>query len=269
MTQINHEQFMLTAHGEVLRWFCKEYIPAHPRPWTFRDLRPDIAMIRFEDTDHGPFMGKERTLYGSQHLRSTPDTQAWFHLWNVLTHGATGCDGLTYAKVTEIVPHWLESRGGAGGERQPGFCYNYNSMPRFADRHRFFVPLNNTVVYDHEVGHDLLKDVPLILLTGVQVSEQTLEAIRQCVNDGSVCVAWGPLAARQGFDWTGGYKEMAVGKGKFVLTDDFSDRRVYDQMARFIGSPYEIRYRFKNHTVRLKMVDENKVDVVVDGPAAG
>ncbi len=260
MTQINNEHFNLTAHGEVLRWFCKEYMPAHPRPWTFRDIRPEIAMVRFEDTDHGQlYGGGADRLYGSPNLRSTADTRAWFGLWNILTHGYTGRDGLTFFKGT------MANSGEEYIPRAPGFYHTYNSMPKFAARHNFFVPLNNTVVYDHLVGYELLKDVPCILLTGVQVSEPTMAAIRRCVSEGAVCIAWGPLAKKQGFDWNGGYQELAEGKGKFILTDDFGMQPVLGQLSKFIGSPYEIRYRFKDYTVHLKRVDENKVHVVVDG----
>ncbi|MBB3073253.1 hypothetical protein FHS14_006290 [Paenibacillus baekrokdamisoli] len=41
----------LTVWGEQLQWFARHYLPADPRPYTSREVRPDIAFIRFDYTD--------------------------------------------------------------------------------------------------------------------------------------------------------------------------------------------------------------------------
>lgn len=257
MSQTTQDTYQLTPHGEVLRWFNKTYIPANPRSWTFRDVKPNIAIIRFEDTDHGQrYTGDWKDeLYGSPHLKSTRDTEAWFGIWNLLTFGKTGRDGLSLFKA------WV---GPSGYERavHKDLTASYLTRPVQADMHRFFVPLNGVVVYDHTAGYDLLKDVPLLFLTGLQVSDEAMAAIRRRVEEGAVCVAWGPLAKKHGFnDWSEGVSIVKHGKGQFVLTDDFGYREVYQEIKTMIGRPDEIHYRFGDAQVVLRRVTDNEISV--------
>ena len=262
MTQPNADTYQLTAHGEVLRWFAKEYVPNRPRPWSFRDVRPRVAIIRFEDTCFGQrYTTWPDSLYGSGALHSDADTEAWFALWNLLTAGRTGRDGLTFFKV------WVAP---SGYERpvRPGVAESYLSRPVQADTHRFFVPLTGTVVYDHTVGYELLADVPLIVLTGKRLSEETLRAVRRRVSEGATCLAWAPLARRNGFtDAPQGVTVIEEGAGKWVLTDDFGFGAVFQHVWQWIGHPDEIRYRFSEHDVVLRRVTDNQVAVEVDGKA--
>lgn len=259
VNKIDEDNHQLTPHGEVLRWFCKEYLPAHPRSWTFRDVKPNIAIVRFEDTCHGQrYTDFPDKLYGSDKLHSDRDTEAWFGIWNVLTFGKTGRDGLSMFKA------WV---GPASYERgvEKGVTPSYATRPAFADMHRFFVPLNGAVVYDDTVGYDLLRGVPLIYLTGKQVSDATMAAIRKCVTEGAVCVAWGPLAAKHGYgDWKEGVKIIVEGKGKMILTDDFGLGAVTRETNLLVGHPDKISYRFGDNHVTLKRVTDNEVSVLVD-----
>jgi len=255
VNQASAGDFQLTSHGETLRWFCREYLPAHPRPYSFRDVRPNIAIVRFDDTCHGQrytgsFLDK---LYGSEKLRSSADTEAWFGIWNLLTFGKTGRDGLSFFKA------WMAPYG-YQRPVQEGVTQSYLTRPLMADLHRFFVPLNGVVVYDHLADYDLLKGVPLLFLTGVEISAGTMSAALKCVEEGAVCVAWGPLAARHGFaDWKSGVSVVERGRGKVVLTDDFGLGRVYQEIAGLIGRPDEVRYRFGSHEVVLRRVTDNEV----------
>ena len=36
-----------------LSLFAKKYLPENPRSYTFRDFEPEIAIIRFDDTEWG------------------------------------------------------------------------------------------------------------------------------------------------------------------------------------------------------------------------
>jgi hypothetical protein len=221
-------------------------------------VKPSIAVIRFEDTCHGQrYLDPNDRLYGSPNLHSDEDTEAWLAMWNLITFGKTGRDGLTYFKA----PY-----GSYGYQRpnQPGFAQNYASRPIETDMHRFFVPLNGAVVYDHLVSYDLLKGIPLLFLTGKEVSPDTMAAIHKCVQEGAVCVAWGPLAKKNGFDFKKSeVKVIPEGKGRFILTDDFQYAAVYGQIGGLIGRPDEIRYQFGSHTLTLKRVTDNDISVDV------
>lgn len=258
MTVINASDYQLTPLGETLRWFCKEYLPAHPRPWTFRDVKPSIAIIRFEDSCHGQrYIDPADKLYGCPNLHSDADTEAWLQIWNLLTFGKTGRDGITYFKAP---------LGTYGYQRpmQPGVAQCYASRPLQADLHRFFSPLNGVVVYDHLANYNLLKGIPLLFITGKEVSKETMEAVRRCVQEGTVCVMWGPLAKKNRFEYDGhGVKTVPEGKGRFVLTDDFQTVRTYQEVWNLIGKPDEIRYTFGDQSVTLKRVTDNEVTVDV------
>lgn len=270
MSQIVPERFVLTPIGEVLRWFCTEYVPSHPRPWDFADLQPDIAIVRFPDSCHGQrFSAISATgqpwgerLYGSPHLRSTADTEAWLGLWNLLTFGGTGHDGLTAFKssVATSDPISFEPQG------------TYATPAARCEEHTFFTPVNNTVVFDHLVGYERLCGIPLLFLTGVAASPETVAAVRRCAEEGATVVAWGPLAQRCGLlPWVTGTTSQACGKGLLMATDAFASIEVARAVARHRGRSDEIRYRFRarkggTHEVVLHREDANRVSVEVRQP---
>ena len=254
---ISPDRYQLTPHGEVLKWFCRTYIPAHPRPYTFRDIHPTTAIIRFEDGDFGQKSVGTKHLYGSSNLTGDADTRAWLSIWNLLTYGKTGTDGLTYFKNTcagppndpryhnEVTPSYLNDNVSSG-------------------MHSFFVPLDGVVVFDDFVGYERLKGIPLLFLTGKRVSEETMTAIRRCVDEGAVCIAWGPLARQNGFsDWQNGVTVIPQGKGRFVLTDDFGSQDTLVQYYNFRGRPDEISYRFGDQQVTLRRITDNDIEVEI------
>lgn len=271
MSQVTPEMYQLTAHGEAVRRFIREYLPEHPRPWTFRDITPTIAIVRFPDSDYGQrFMRAPESqrqgsmgnwnagLYGTEKLPNTPDSEAWFDLWNLLTHGATGTDGLSYFKP-------YISAGGYERPVKEGQVQSLYSRPVQADMHRFFVPMNNVVVFDHLVGYERLRDIPLIFAVGVELSGETREALLKRADEGATVVLWGNLARKQGFpEYADGVREIARGKGKLILTDTFSSNDLFQRIWPHIGRPDEIRYIFGKRRVILKRVTDNDVEVHVD-----
>jgi hypothetical protein len=257
MTEIREDRYQLTPHGEMLRRFCREYVPAHPRPWTFRDVRPEAAIIRFEDGDFGQRSWGVPGLYGSKTLEGDADTRAWLGLWKVLTRGRTGGDGLAYFKI-----------GAKGPAHDPRhhveMTPSYATDPEAAARHPFFVPLNGVVVFDSTVEYPRLRDIPLLFVTGRKLSAATAGAVRRCVEEGAVCVAWGPLARRCGLapDWAGGVSVAPAGEGRYVFTDDFKAPEAIAEYEEYLPEEEEIRYRFGRHTVILRRADsDNTVDV--------
>ena len=254
------ELYQLTAHGEMLKRFCREYLPEHPRPWTFRDIRPEAAIIRFEDGDFGQRSWGVPGLYGSKTLVGDADTQAWLDLWNVLTRGRTGNDGLAYFKL-----------GAQGPKNDPRHHLevtpSYATDPERAAAHAFFVPLNGVVVFDDQVGYERIADIPVLFLTGKQLSAGTVEAVRRCVRAGAVCVVWGPLALRCGLaeNWRQGVRVEPVGAGKYIFTDDFAAPQAVAEYERWLAQEDEIRYRFGGHTVVLRRgASDNEVSVELD-----
>jgi hypothetical protein len=53
VTYQSEHLYRLTEFGKILRWFCREYVPAHLRPYTFREATPEVVIARFPDTCWG------------------------------------------------------------------------------------------------------------------------------------------------------------------------------------------------------------------------
>ncbi len=154
--------------------FLCDYVPAHPRPYTWRDFQPRIGIIRYDDTCFdirqgclGEYPGP---LYG--HVPAGPANTEWLNIWSLLSHGFIRTDSLS---------HQWEAR-------------------RFGSR-TLFAPLHNVAVYDHQVEAATLAGLKLIFLTGETVSEETLAAVTDLVRQGATCVLPPRLApAGSGFD---------------------------------------------------------------------
>jgi hypothetical protein len=247
-------RYRLTEYGEILRWFCREYIPNHPRDYTWRDVVPEIVIVRFPDTCWGQRYSEwPDNLYGALNLHSSAATEAWFKIWNLLTYGVTGDDGITYYK------HRI------GKELLPS---NPDSSPvaQNVKVHTFFSPLNNVVVYDHLVPETLLESAKLIFLTGMEVSPESLKGVMNRVQAGAICVAL-PSLVKPLFSNDKGRRIaiMPSGKGKWVITEDFGHPEVLAHVKSFLGDPRQIRYRFGKREVRFRRTTEdfNRIEIEV------
>lgn len=175
--------------------FLHDYVPAHPRPYTWRDFRPEIAIIRYDDTcfdQRQGYLGEyPGPLYG--HIPAGPENTEWLNIWSLLSHGFMRTDSAS---------HQWEAR-------------------RFGSR-TLFVPLHNVAVYDHEVGYEIIKGLRLIFLTGVAISPETLAAVQRGVQEGAACVLPPRLAPPQsGMEKV---KEITIvpdGQGKWLVVPEF------------------------------------------------
>lgn len=233
-------RYVPSEYGKVYRWFVRDYVPAHPRPYSFREMRPDVAIVRFDDSYWGqPGRYFQKFLFGGADLPGA-DSIAWIGLWHLLTHGYTSPEGISYHNAGWTRPHG------------------------------FFTPLNNVVVYDDEVSLDRLRGLKVVFLTGLRVSPETRDAIAQLVrDDGLICVAQkslapADLAAKVVPDAAS--TVIAHGKGKWLLTDNFDTDSVRGLVAPWLGAPDEIRYRFGSHGLCVKQLgDDNSIQISLDG----
>jgi hypothetical protein len=175
--------------------FLGEYVPAHPRPYSWRDFQPETAIIRYDDTCFdvrqgylGEYPGP---LYG--HIPARPENWEWLNLWSLLSHGFVRTDSAS---------HQWEAR-------------------RFGSR-TLFAPLNNVAVYDHEVSYETLAGLKLIFLTGVGISAETLRGVGKRVKEGAVCVLPPRLApAGSGMEAIKDITSLPDEKGKWLVVPDF------------------------------------------------
>jgi hypothetical protein len=175
--------------------FLHDYVPAHPRPYTWRDFQPEIAIIRFDDTcfdQRQGFLGEyPGPLYG--HIPAGVENTEWLNLWSLLSHGFLRTDSAS---------HQWEAR-------------------RFGSR-TLFVPLHNMAVYDHEVGYETLAGLRLIFLTGVYISPETLAAVQRRVQEGATCVLPPRLApVKSGMQNIKDISLLADGKGQWLVVPEF------------------------------------------------
>jgi len=189
----NHPEGQLIL--EAYKEFVQGYVPDHPRPYTWRDFIPEIAIIRFDDTCFdirqrylgeypGPLMG---------HIPADPDNTEWLNIWSLLSHGFVRTDSAS---------HQWEAR-------------------RFSSR-SLFIPLQNVVVYDHNVEYKMLKGLKLAFLSGVTISSETYTAIERAVKEGLTCVLPPRLAPpKSGFEKITENTLIPQGKGKWLVVPEY------------------------------------------------
>jgi hypothetical protein len=240
----------LTDQGRHLRDFAAKYVPEHPWPFTFRDLRPTTAIIHFDDTCFDDRQTRLTefpcALYG--HVPADRINTEWLYVWNLLTHGYVRTDSLTHTWETKLP------------------CQRI-----------LFAPMNNVVVYDHLAGDRELQDVDFIFFTGIEISPRTYAAVSRRVKEGATCVTparllpseAGPLKASE-------ITIIRDGKGKWVVPADFyqlhyecwrngpAEEQLRDALEGLLGPEDEWRYRFGDQQVIGRMVD-NDPDVLEFG----
>ena len=248
-----NQNVKLGERGEVFRAFAKEYVPSNPRPYSFRDFEPQIAIIRFDDTDWGQgkdfFCSVEEGgqtidlywkdwLFGAYDLNTSPESEEWIKAWHTITHGMVKKESLSW---------------NAGNY--------YKGMP-----HRSFAPANSPVVFDDSVTKEHLKTVKLAFLCGLFMSNQTLSDISELVKkNGLVVVTSARFAPKELVaGYTGGTKEFRDGKGKWIISGDMAGDELKKLVRPFIGNDDEIVYHFKgNRKVTMKISpDGNELEIV-------
>lgn len=232
-TMLEGGGFRINEYGKRYRRFAKEYIPAHPRPYTFRDFLPSTAIIRFDDTDWGqgyslPWADR---LFGAYNLKTSRESHEWLRAWSTITHGHT-------------LPQSI----------------SFNCLPPYEGKpHRSFAPANGPIVFDHTVSGALLDSVKLAFLCGSIISKQTLKEVTSRVRQGKMSVVSSPRFAPEEIRraYAGGTYPARLGAGLWVITDDMASKEVYGAVRPLLGPPDEMTYAYKDGTrLRFKISDD-------------
>ncbi len=249
----DQQHIKLVERGEVIKRFAKEYVPSNPRPYTFRDYEPEIAIIRFDDTEWGQgphtyctvdYHGKKIDyywkdwLFGAYNLHTSPESEEWIRAWHTITHGMVKKESLSWN----------------AGNVYAGMAY------------RCFAPANSPVVFDDTVTKKYLKSVKLAFLCGLYISKTTQDDVRSLVKDNGLVVVTSKRFAPEKLaaQYTSGTREFADGKGKWIITDDMAGDDLKKIVAPWLGNDNEIVLRFSgNRKVTLKISpDGNELHVV-------
>jgi hypothetical protein len=232
----NNDNLTLKERGRVLSRFVKEYVPENPRPYTFRDLEPEVAIIRFDDTEWGQgpntycsvdYDGQKVNLYwkdwlfGAYDLRTSPESEEWMKAWHTITHGVVKKESLSWN----------------AGNIYEGMDY------------RCFAPANSVVVFDDSVTKKHLGSVKLAFLCGLFMSRETLEDVGELVHQCGLVVVTSKRFAPKEFvsHYSSGTKEFIDGKGKWIITDDMAGDDLKRLVSPRIGNDNEIVFRFKGN----------------------
>jgi hypothetical protein len=218
--------------------FIRDYAPAHPRPYTWRDFHPQIGIIRYDDTCFdvrqgylGEYPGP---LYG--HIPAGTVNTEWLNIWSLLSHGFIRTDSLS---------HQWESR-------------------RFGSR-TLFAPLHHVAVYDHQVSADTLAGLKLIFLTGELISDETSGAVSDLVKRGATCVLPPRLApAKSGFESIRENTIIPDSSGQWLVVPEFyrlhyetfcggpADALLRETLKPLIGDGDTLVYDFGKHQVKAR-----------------
>ena len=203
----------LTAHGIVVSDFAKKYVPQNPRPITWRDYRPRVAIIRLPDggwgqsppdTEMEEYPSRNRLLGNKDHPLDKAASE-WLYVWPILTHHVV----------------------------HPGAISLWN-RGIYPDKPDFFIPIDSVAVFDHLVEGSVLDSVECFIVCGHALSSKTFEEIKNKVSHGATCI----IARRLYNQHT---REQLP--GKWLVVKSFTDPGVAQTLTPFLGPPDSDRYR--------------------------
>jgi hypothetical protein len=222
MCRVRGSTYEITEYGATLQTFLREYLPTHPRKYSYRDYEPEVAIIRFPDSDWGQASCYYWTcLYGALNLAPTPETAEWMQVFSLLTGGKT--DPRAVNANSRVYPRCEEPR---------------------------VIPAPPTAVYDHLAGPELLSGVNTLFLCGITVSEPTRAAVRERVKQGAVCFTPDRLCPEPVRKQAESLPARIIdGKGSWVVLEGFrpEDLGPYEPLLPPVGTA--LRLKFKGQVV--------------------
>ena len=227
LVRMTEDDYEVTEYGEVTKWFRREYMPTHPRAYSFRDVKPRVAIIRQPDACWGQSESwLPNWLFGCKEWPSNPTTEAWLRLWHLLSRGV----------ISEHSLSW------------------HNAQQQKAP-YQVFCPLDGVVVFDHHVGAERLQGVEVIFLTGLGITDAALAAVETRVSEGATCVSLPHLLPRRVAEQTGESGTLEDGAGLWVATPDFLAEHVRKHIEHVLPDEDSLRYRFGAQTVTFRPID--------------
>lgn len=229
--------FRKTEFGDIFERFIRDYVPAHPLGYSFRDAQPDIALVRSDDgifQHTGTFAGGG--LYGSDALGIDHTHSSIFKAWHLLSHG-TISDKTTFYNV----PYYDIPK-----DRFPVNQDTIRQLPLengvvidgWDNAHGLFYPMNGVLVYDHYATVSDLAPAKLIVAAGSRMSAATAEAMLTCARNGATLLSASWLMPE-------GYRtSQTIGSGRLIITESFDEPDILAQIAPLLGDSRSWTQRF-------------------------
>lgn len=219
-------QVDITPHGKALRAHIREWLPGRQRGYTWRDYRPEAAIVAFPTSDWGQgSCGYWDMLYGALDGHPTAESGQWMRAFSALTRGGTSPDAVNY---------------------------NSSALPR---PWPFAIPSPAVAVFDHLATADVLKDIPVLLLCDGPLSETTRAAVRHCVQRGTTCFTT-PAHAPEGTAQQTLPLIVPDGQGCWVVVTDYTPAALGDTMTRLPEPGTTMRLRFGDRMIDVPVPEE-------------
>lgn len=214
------------AIGNAFSRFTSEY-RGKERDYNIQDYKPEIGIIRFEDTFWGQGVFPWRNmLFGNPKIKPDKRAREWIEAFNIITHGETGNGGLCLDRIA------------------PGSLV----------RHRSFASMNGAAVFDENVTAESLSSLKLCFLCGYKISEETAEAVRKLVTENGLTVVTPKCFAPVGINASDSdFTEVRDGKGVWIVTENLKSAKLRRRLAPFLGKKGEMTYRFGDKTLKFKI----------------
>lgn len=227
----------LTDHGRKFMQFCQEY-KDKTRSYDISDYRPEIGIIRYDDTYYGQWLPVvfKGILFGNNRIKPDYRSKEYIKVLNILTNGESARGGLSW------------------------------DMFRIASlkKHRSFTTFNSTAVFDHQVKKETLDSLKLCFLCGVYISDDTIKDVRECVQDNGMTVVTTKRFLPKDIlkKVRGPFCEIKDGNGKWLVIDSFDNIFLKSYLKPYLGKKNEIRLTFKDREVVMQISkDGNSVTV--------
>lgn len=224
--------------------FARNYVPEHPRFFDWRNYRPEVAIIRQDDTC---FDIRQRypeeypgPLYG--HIPAQAENTEWLNILSLLSHG--------YVRNDSATRNW---------------------EARSVQARTLFAPFYKLAIFDETVTGEVLDTVKLFFLTGPKISGATFDQVAKRVRGGAVCVIpprFVPENPRGQDHQKGPVRVEPDGEGKWIIVEDFyflhyetwtcgpCDKRLRQELLPLIGDGETLVYDFGEYTVRASLRKE-------------
>ena len=221
----------LTDRGEAFLRFVQEY-KGKERDYRIADYRPEIGVIRYDDTYWGQNLFWDRGLYGNGRLRPDRRSKEWIEAIDAVTFGESG-------KAS----------------------FNLNRIDRtLLQKHRSFCSMNALAVFDDRVRRETLRSLKLAFLCGIRISPETLADVGALVRENGLTVVTPKrfVPERLRLLTAGTLTQIKDGKGAWIVTDDFTAPALRRIISPFLGKPGQIRLPFADREILLKISSDGE-----------
>ncbi|MBQ2963588.1 MAG: hypothetical protein IJE14_02910 [Clostridia bacterium] len=226
----------LTDYGKAYKKFIDEY-KDKPRSYTARDYKPEIGIIRYDDTywGQGDPVAWRKILFGNKKIKPDKRAKEWIRVFRLITHGETSKHAINWNRIS----------------------------PWSLKPHRSFASMNGTAVFDDRVEKDKLSSLRLCFLCGYHISEKTLKAVGELVKENGLTAVTSKRFAPAHIKPKGGFTKVKDGKGCWIITNRFDSAKLKKAVSQFLGGKGEMTYRFGNEKFTLKISENGEAFEII------